>query len=339
MENTKKKKKFKLFDMNRDGKGVDPGEDTTPNLKYFFKLFGRKFSKILSINMLMIFQVIPLAICLYLYFFASPTTPSVSYTEFPLLYGMQQASGNAVTAARLNLFSFQLGLPTFNTYIYWVIGILLFVHFATYGLQKVGSVYVTRGLVRGDSVFTVSDYFYAIKKNWKQGLGLGILDCTIWAVLIYDFMYFYSSPVTPFNNFMYVMTIALVIIYVIMRFYIYLLIITFNIKLSKAFKNALIFTVLGIKRNLMACLGLAIITAVAIGMLFLIPMGLGVAVVLPLVYYLGVAAFMYCYAAYPVIKKYMIDPPIKPDVNSDGDEDGDPSYDSSPIEDEEPIED
>ena len=37
-------------------------------------------------------------------------------------------------------------------------------------------------------------------------------------------------------------------------------------------------------------------------------MGLGVALVLPLIYYLGVCAFIYTYAAYPVIKKHMIDP-------------------------------
>ena len=47
-----KKKKFKLFDMNRDGKGVEVGEDRTPNLKFFFKQFGRKFSKIISLNIL-----------------------------------------------------------------------------------------------------------------------------------------------------------------------------------------------------------------------------------------------------------------------------------------------
>ncbi|MBE6649666.1 MAG: hypothetical protein E7614_09185, partial [Ruminococcaceae bacterium] len=60
------KKKFKLFDMNRDGKGVNPGEDTTPNLKFFFKQLARKFSKIISLNILMIFQVIPILISVYL---------------------------------------------------------------------------------------------------------------------------------------------------------------------------------------------------------------------------------------------------------------------------------
>lgn len=309
MEN---KKKFKLFDMNRDGKGVDPGEDTTPNLKFFFKQLGRKFSKIISLNILMIFQIIPLLLALYLYFFASPTTPTQYFPEYAALFGIQETSANAVTSTMISTHAFQLPLPTYNTYVYWVIGVLALFMLVTYGWQKVGSVYVTRGLVRGDSVFVFSDYFYAIKKNWKQGLLLGIIDCVIMAVLAYDLFYFVNSPVGMFNNFMYVMTIALIILYVVFRFYTYLMLVTFDIKLGKIFKNALIFTTLGIKRNIVALLGLAILSAIAILPIFLlVPMGLGVAVVLPLIYYLGICCFIYTYAAYPVIKRYMIDPPVK----------------------------
>ena len=87
------------------------------------------------------------------------------------------------------------------------------------------------------------------------------------------------------------------------------MIVTFNMKLSKVFKNALIFTVLGIKRNILALIGLLLATAIAIvPIFFLLPVGVGVALVLPLIYYLGICSFIYTYAAYPVIKKYMIDP-------------------------------
>lgn len=295
--------------MNRDGKGVDPGEDRTPNLKFFFKQLWRKFSKILTLNMLMIFQVIPLLVCLYLYFVVSPKTPTQSYPEYAALFGIQEAASTAVNSVNLSAFSFQLMLPTYNTYIYWVIGAILLVYVITYGWQKVGSIYVTRGLVRGDSVFVWSDYFYAIKKNLKQGLILGIIDCLIMVVLAYDFYFFYTSAPSALTNFMYAMIFALVIIYIVFRFYTYLMLVTFDMKIGKIFKNALIFTVLGIKRNLMALLGLLIVTAIAVVMIIIfLPMGLGVTIVLPLIYYLGVCAFIYTYAAYPVIKKYMIDP-------------------------------
>lgn len=320
MENKKNNSRFKLFDLNRDGKGVEKNEDTTPNLKYFFKLLGRKFTKIISLNIMMLLQIIPLIACLYLYFFASPTTPTLYHPEYAALFGIQEAASTVSGAAKLGAFAFQLGLPTYNTYVYWVIGALILFILITYGWQKVGSIYVTRGLVRGDSVFIWSDYFYAIKRNFKQGFCLGLIDCIVMAVLAFDFYFFYTSAPTPLTNFMYVMIVALVVLYVIFRFYSYLMLVTFNMKLTKIFKNALIFTVLGIKRNIMALLGLVAVTAFAVVLIMLfLPMGLGVTIVLPLIYYLGVCAFIYTYAAYPIIKKYMIDP-VVPVSSNDEDE-------------------
>jgi hypothetical protein len=121
---------------------------------------------------------------------------------------------------------------------------------------------------------------------------------------------------------MYALTFALVFIYIIFRFYTYLMLVTFNMKIGKILKNALIFTVLGIKRNLLALLGLAIVTAFAVAMIvILLPVGMGVTIVLPLIYYLGVCAFIYTYAAYPVIKKYMIDPVEPASASSNNSED------------------
>ena len=306
----KSKKKFKLFDMNRDGKGVDPGEDRTPNLKFFFKQFGRKFTKIISLNILMIFQILPLLFVAYLYFFAMPKTPSMYYPEYAAMHGIQEVSSTLAGMLDLELISYQFPLPSYDNLVYWIIiAVIAVVYVVTYGWQKVGSIYVTRGLVRGDSVFIFSDFFYAIKKNLLQGFILGVIDCAIMGVLAYNLIFFFNAAPSGLTNFVYVMTIALIILYIIFRFYTYLMIVTFNIKLNKVFKNALIFTVLGIKRNVMALLGLVVVTAIAVlPMIFLVQVGLGIALVLPLIYYLGACAFIYTYAAYPVIKKYMIDP-------------------------------
>ncbi len=309
MKNQETKKKFNLFDMNRDGKGVDPGEDTTPNLAFFFKQFGRKFSKILSLNILMIFQVAPILIAVYLFFAVAPTTPTMYSPEYAALFGIQENMSSVSSMLDLGHFSMQFGIPTYNTYIYWVIGVLLAVLVITFGWQMVGSTYVLRGLVRGDSVFILSDFFYAIKKNFKQGFLMGLIDCLIIFVLGFDIYFFYTSEPNAMTNFMYAMVFALIVIYIIFRFYIYLMLVTFDMKISKIFKNALIFVVVGIKRNIMALIGLLLITALAIvPILLFLPLGLGVALVLPFIYYLGTCGFISTYAAYPIIKTYMIDP-------------------------------
>lgn len=103
-----------------------------------------------------------------------------------------------------------------------------------------------------------------------------------------------------------------------MRFYIYLLLVTFELSIRKILKNALIFTMLGIKRNLMAALGLILITGINIALLFLLiatPLN-GVPIILPFLYYLSVTAFTSAYAAYPIIHRYMIEPYIGNDNDS-----------------------
>ena len=86
----------------------------------------------------------------------------------------------------------------------------------------------------------------------------------------------------------------------------------FNMKLRKILKNALIFTVLGIKRNLMALLGIAALVGITVALIvFLLPMKLAVVLIIPFLCLLAFCGFMYTYAAYPVLQRYMIDP-VKP---------------------------
>ena len=106
------------------------------------------------------------------------------------------------------------------------------------------------------------------------------------------------------------------IIYIFMRFYIYLVLINFDLPIKKILKNALIFTALGLKRNLLAALWIVIIAAINIALaLVLIPANIIVFLVLPLVYFAAFALFTTTYAAYPIIKKYMIDPYYDEDGN------------------------
>ena len=83
----------------------------------------------------------------------------------------------------------------------------------------------------------------------------------------------------------------------------------FDLPIRKIFKNALIFTALGFKRNILAALWIVIIAVINIALVFLLlPANIIVPIVLPLVYFAAFALFTTTYAAYPIIKKYMIDP-------------------------------
>ena len=308
MEKKTNKKKFKLFDMNKDGKGVNKNEDTRPTFLNFFKNLFRKFPHLLRLNILMVLQIIPLVVIICLYFLG-PKSPTMSNVMFAPLFGLDQAAGNAAVSSTLDLSSVQMGLPVFSPAVNITIICLVIVMAVTWGWQNIGATYVLRGLVKGDPVFVFSDFFYAIKKNLKQGIFLGLIDFAISAILLIDFFYLYQQTGSFGFDFMYFAILALMFIWFIMRFYIYNLLITFDIKIFKLLKNAFIFTILGIGRNILAFLGIIILSVLHVFLVILfIPMGISIPIILPFFYLLATTAFMACYAAYPIIDRYMIAP-------------------------------
>ena len=46
----------------------------------------------------------------------------------------------------------------------------------TFGPVRVGVTYIVRNLFRGEPVFMMHDFFYAIKRNLRQSFIMGILD-------------------------------------------------------------------------------------------------------------------------------------------------------------------
>lgn len=290
--------KFKLFDMNRDGLGVEKGENTTPNIKYFFKSLWRKFPKLISINLLMILQHLPLLGSILVFFWVDKT-PTFTETSYPLLYGIARFSGDPGDALLAALSSIQLRIPLITWKVVLLIAVCLLVYALIFGIGNVAITYYMREMIRGNPVFLFSDFKYAVKKNFKQGFGMGIIDFIILAILVYDFANM------PSNSIMYFLILGVAFIYFIMRFYLYLMLITFDMKITKMFKNALIFVVLGVKRNLLAILWLIVMMALNFA-IFVLYMPLGIA--LPILYFFSFSTFTTAYAAYPVIKKYMIDP-------------------------------
>ena len=300
------KKKFKLFDFNREGEGVEKIDEGPKNFKNFFKFFGRKFYKLLSVNLMMIFLILPIIVSIFVYIMG-PTTEAHTDVLFPTAFSAAFISQNPATDLMLNVNSFQLSIPVYNSYVYYIIAVIAVVYVITFGWQNVGSNYLLRGMVRGDAVFIISDYFYSIKKNFKQGFLIGLFDALVIFALIIDFVFFYYQPIGFGMNFMYYVIVALIFIYAVMRPYIYLQMITFDMKFKKILKNALIFTVLGIKRNIMSVLGIVAIAAVNIALIMLLaPLNIILPLILPIFYFVATAGFISIYAAYPVIEKYMI---------------------------------
>lgn len=312
-------KEFKLFNFNKDGKGVKKEPEGPKNLKNFFPHFKNKFTKLVSVNMFYIFGNFPV---LFLIFALSGnldrTSTAPAYKMFSSVYGLLTHEESPVTAALFGIFGTQtgVGIPTVWTYIF--IGLSALALF-TFGYVNTGTTYILRNMIKGEPIFMWDDFWYAIKRNKRQGMIMGILDVVLSVVCVYDIVFFYfNTGVSAMMNIMFYASLLIALIWFWMRFYIYIIMVTFDLSIFKILKNALIFSLLGIKRNLMATLGiLAMIAITYVIMIYVLPIG----IIIPFVILIADCAFMACYAAFPKIKQIMIDPYYDESANEDdGDE-------------------
>jgi uncharacterized membrane protein YesL len=272
----------------------------------------RKFTQLVQLNLLMLPMLIPILAVVCLYLFGSKTTTITEAVYVPL-HGITTILPSPSLTGAADLAGLQMELPGFIPPWMSIVMIVCVLFLAiTFGWQNAGAHYVLRGLFRGDAVFVFSDYFYAIKRNFKQAFFLGLIDFICSTVLVIDFIFFFFRTGSFGADFMYFSIFAIGLIYLIMRFYIYHLMVTFDLSIYKILKNALIFSMLGFKRNIMGVLGIVLITALHILLLLLListPLS-GLPIILPFLWYMAAVTFTSAYAAYPVIDRYMIAPYI-----------------------------
>ena len=308
----KDNKRLRLFDITRDGKGLSKNSpDKAGGLKRFFISFKDNFGKIMSVNIFMVLGNFPLVFLIAT--LSGFTKEQGLLPSFDVFQNLAGYFANTTPSAHSMALFAQEGLqtvvykPTTLTYIFYAISaITLF----SFGMVNVGTAYILRNIAKGDPVFLWSDFWYAVKRNWKQALPFGIIDAGISVLLVWNiYSMFISSNGGYFTNTMFWCNVVLLVLYFVMRYYIYIQMVTFKLTVFKILKNSMIFALLGFKRNIVALLGilagLFIETLCVVGVGgILLPFGIA----LPFIILFSAFAYMKVYAAYFKIKEIMIDP-------------------------------
>ena len=105
-----KEKKFKLLGF----KEIEKEEDTTPNIKYYFKSLWRKFPRLLSINLIMLFQTIPFLVAFYAYSVLMPRIEVFENPLFPVVNGINAVSNSSISSLLMNIYGSTMQLPTIS---------------------------------------------------------------------------------------------------------------------------------------------------------------------------------------------------------------------------------
>ena len=308
-ENKKiKKKRFKLFDSQREGKGVTKEEALLPpGMKKFFILYKRDFTRLLSVNIFMVLGNFPaLFLILALSGLVSNDFVRPTNDAYAVFGGLVEIEGYSSSLLALEGVLGSVGTGTAYTpltYLFFGLGALTLF---TFGCVNIGTTYILRNMIKGEPVFMWSDFWYAIRRNLKQGFFFGILDLLILVLIPYNVMIL-SQGAGFFNGILFWLNIVFGLIYLAMRAYIYIQMVTFELSVYKILKNALIFSIVGFKRNFLAFLGKLLLIFITIALAYSGVM-LALAIVLPLLVLFANGAYMSTYAAYFKIKELMIDP-------------------------------
>lgn len=189
--------------------------------------------------------------------------------------------------------------------------ILLNLPILTNGLANAGLANVARNTARDKHSFGLSDFFETIKKNFKQSLIAGIINTVVYAFLIFDIWFFYSTK-GKFATIGLGIMFAVLFVFTIMNYFLWTLIITFDFTLKQAYKNSFKFVFINLKYNLLCFVVNALILAFNIAILFLTQtywlFALVIEIILFVLLYPGFNALLIQFCTFPSIKKYIIDP-------------------------------
>ena len=304
----------KIYDFfsgtnNKTGKGITKKQvefDKKLGIGFFFKLMKMRLGKFSASNLIF-------ALCNIFFFVAlfglSGTLDEYTTTAADPLYAQINAiakndSGPAI-AALYSAFCASASRRVFSTIskvlMYSAVTLVF-----TFGLSTIGLVYNIRNICTGEHVYSWSDFFYAIKRNFKQGIVISIMDAVIIVVLVYDLIVYNASSAYSFMNLVFFYAIiAVSAIDYVMRFYIYLQLVTCKMSIGKMLKNSFLLTALGFKRNFVGILALI---AVAIAYVYIYIFLPQVAIILFCMFIFSLLTYIGVYCAYPVLKKYVIDP-------------------------------
>jgi len=262
---------FGFFDYSKPGPGVPKNAPPKKRIVIFFEVLWRKLWNLVHVNL--IFSIFNLPALALLFISTQFLIPDVLFGDVEVDFYLR---------IMISAFFMCLAIPTF-------------------GPAQAGLTFVLRNYSREEHAFIWGDFKEHMGKNLKQGLAVCLIDFVVFALLCIA-LHFYGQMIAeqPWAVILFVIILIAFLLFVMMHFYLYPMMVTFQVTVKQLYKNALIFAVLKFFKNLGFLLIIAAITFAA----FIITV-LGV-----LLYFLILPALIGLisnFYSYPTLKKYIID--------------------------------
>ncbi|MHB1453545.1 MAG: YesL family protein [Saccharofermentanales bacterium] len=331
---------FGLFDYNKEGPGVYLNEPPKGPFKTFFAVLGRKFWKVITVNMMYVMFSIPVLIFAWLVgsqifpailpilsleslekFFTAGISSSTSGAVSQAASSVSQAISNSASQVS-GAVSEVVTLSPKETAAILFSQINMVLSFSLIGLQLIvlgpvhaGITYIFRNYAREEHAFIWGDFREHLMKNWKQSSVTGLLGLLAVIVVSVNFSFYTDNSVISNGFLKGILTGAVIVIslvFTIMQMYIYPMMVTFKLTLKQLYKNSALLTMAKLPQNI----GILLISLIII---LVIPMALitfigGLGIVLGIFYYFfigfGLNLMVTNFFVYRQLRKYMIEPTL-----------------------------
>ena len=235
-------------DYETPGAGVPENEPQKPGPIRYFIVSGRKFWDMVVLNLLY-------------FLFSLPAI--VIYTLIGLLF--LGKAGDAVGGALASEGMTDIQILELKAAVHIVLsvgfGFLMTVLLGS-GAPRAGLSFVLRNYSREEHAFLWSDFWENTKKNLGKGTVIFLIDVLFTFIICLDIAS-YGGAGTFWGLIASYIALFIFIIYILMHPYIYMILVTFGLKLKAAYKNALMLTAVKIFQNA-GCLVLAVVMTLVI---------------------------------------------------------------------------
>lgn len=266
---------FNFFgNYDKPGPGVNKDEPQKAAPIRFFEILFRKFSKLVQLNLIFVLPTIVAVVLMVCLYFS------------PVHFVLQLPS------VQLDIWSlYVMPLP------------LILLSPFTAGLTI-----VTRNFSREEHAFVWSDFWEAVKNNWKYFLLNGVIVYAVYVVISFSLIYYYNSAIQ--NSLLYVpfgLCIVFSVVFLFAQYYLPVMFVTFDLKFGQIYRNAFIFVFVGFGRNFLITLILAALV-IAILLIPIMPLTVMIFLLLVVCLLFSFISYLINFTIYPIIDQYLIQP-------------------------------
>ena len=235
-------------DYETPGAGVPENEPQKPGPIRYFIVSGRKFWDMVVLNLLYFLFSLP-AIAIYM------------LIGLLFLGNAGDAVGGALAAEGMT----DIQILELKAAVHIVLSVgfgFLITALLGSGAPRAGLSFVLRNYSREEHAFLWSDFLENTKKNLGKGTVIFLIDVLFTFIICLDIAS-YGGAGTFWGLIASYIALFIFIIYILMHPYIYMILVTFGLKLKAAYKNAFMLTAVKIFQNA-GCLVLAVVMTLVI---------------------------------------------------------------------------